>query len=702
MRVIRVLTISLITQLVASGERHRRGWKAPSPFVVENEPGPFPAYVTTFESDRVKGRTVSYKLTGPGADEPPVGRFSINDKGVIQVCQALDREEIAIYKMFVHALINGVEVENAAEMAVRVHDDNDNAPDFGPGTMRGSVTEGSAPGSLVARLSASDRDDPSTEHTALIYRLERQEPPQPPDAFSVDRLTGEVTANVRLDREAVSEFRLTVVATDCNGAPSGLSGTGTLAVRVADVNDNAPTFITTTVSASVTENELVDPLVFLFISDRDEVGTDGWRAVYSIVGGDDGASFGVRTDHNSNAAVVSVVKPLDYERQNSLELLVAVANRAPLVTSAGQPPAASTATVLVGVRDVPEGAAFEPPLLVLSAPEEAAPGSALGEFRARDPDSQHHGGKIRYALGDDPAAWIRVDPRTAVISTVGAIDRESPFVHNGLYTFTVLALQDGPPPRTATGTVELHILDVNDHAPVLTGALRRAGPSPPRLCLGRPSEGLPLTASDADSPAHGPPFTFSLVDEPPGTAALWEVVTLNETSARLQAHVNAYGGGGPPLGVHRLSVMLADRGGHGEARSVAVRVCRCWGGTPPGYHGDEEEEETCFPAKVRRPGLGAGATAAIIISLLVVALVGLVAFLLPRPKRPLRVFHDGVPRGSLVRYNDEGGKEEDKIPMPPSPMSITMELLSSDPIVNSPTLSSPSWSITNASAPLMR
>ncbi|XP_078738080.1 cadherin-2-like [Lampetra fluviatilis] len=271
--------------------------------------------------------------------------------------------------MSVHALINGVEVENAAEMAVRVHDDNDNAPDFGPGTMRASVTEGSAPGSLVARLSASDRDDPSTEHTALIYRLQAQEPPQPPDAFSVDRLTGEVTANVRLDREvpatttttpepppprppsqtptsisdsfrasreapapAVSEFRLTVVATDCNGAPSGLSGTGTLAVRVADVNDNAPTFITTTVSASIAENELADPLVFLFVSDRDEVGTDGWRAVYSIVGGDDGASFGVRTDHNSNAAVVSVVKPLDYERQSSLELLVAVANRAPLVT----------------------------------------------------------------------------------------------------------------------------------------------------------------------------------------------------------------------------------------------------------------------------------------------------------------------------------------------------------------------------------
>ncbi|XP_075909964.1 cadherin-2-like [Petromyzon marinus] len=657
--------------------------------------------VTQFESDQVKGRTVNYKLSGPGADQPPVGRFSINDKGVIQVSQALDREEIAIYKIFVHALINGVEVESAAEMAVRVHDDNDNAPDFGPGTIRGSVTEGSAPGQLPGG-EALGLGPGRPRHGAHGRRL----PPRGPGTTPATRRLlpgrahpGRSPANVRLDREAVSEFRLTVVATDCNGAPSGLSGTGTLAVRVVDVNDNAPTFVTTTVLASVAENELADPLVFLFVWDRDEVGTDGWRAVYSIVGGDDGASFGVRTDHNSNAAVVSVVKPLDYERQSSLELLVAVANRAPLATAAGQP-AASTATVLLGVRDAPEGAAFEPPLLVLSAREEAAPGSALGEFRARDPDSQHHGGEIRYVLGDDPAAWIQVDPRTAVISTVGAIDRESPLVHNGLYTFTVLALQDGPPPRTATGTVELHILDVNDHAPVLTGALRRAGPSLPRLCLGRPSESLPLTASDADSPAHGPPFAFSLVDEPPGTAALWEVVTLNETSARLQARVNAYGGGGPPLGVHRLSVMLADRGGHGEARSVAVRVCRCWAGAPPGYHG-EEEEETCFPDNVRRPGLGAGATAAIIISLLVVALVGLVAFLLPRPKRRLLVFHDGVPRGSLVRYNDEGGREEDKIPMPPSPMSITMELISSDPIVNSPTLSSPSWSITNASVPLM-
>lgn len=72
---------------------------------------------------------------------------------------------------------------------------------------------------------------------------------------------------------------------------------------------------------------------------------------------------------------------------------------------------------------------------------------------------------------------------------------------------TIIASDEGDPPRTATTSLTVTIIDVNDNAPELLKdyqTILREN-SPPRVVL-------EVLATDADDPSkgNGPPFTFWL------------------------------------------------------------------------------------------------------------------------------------------------------------------------------------------------
>lgn len=97
-------------------------------------------------------------------------------------------------------------------------------------------------------------------------------------------------------------------------------------------------------------------------------------------------------------------------------------------------------------------------------------------------------------------------------------------------------LSAASPPRTATGTLSIEILEVNDHAPEL---------SPPSgsLCS-EPDQGsgLLLGATDEDRPPHGAPFHFLLSPRFPELARNW---SLSQINSELQPQ-----GCDPDLGGH--------------------------------------------------------------------------------------------------------------------------------------------------------
>ncbi|NXU58864.1 CADHK protein, partial [Turnix velox] len=421
--------------------RQKRDWVIPPIKVPENERGPFPKKLVQIKSNRDKDNKIFYSITGQGADAPPEGVFTIQkESGWMMVTQPLDREHIDKYHLFSHAVSDsGTPVEEPMEIIVTVTDQNDNKPQFTQEVFRGSVPEGALPGTSVMQVTATDADDAVDSYNGVVaYSILSQEPREPhPHMFTVNRATGALSVIASgLDRERVREYTLTVQAADLDG--EGLTTTALAVIEIADINDNAPEFDPKVYEAAVVENEAGREVTRLVATDLDEPDTAAWRAVYTILRGNEGGAFSITTDPTSNEGVLRTAKGLDYEAKKQYVLHVAVTNEAPFAVKLPT----ATATVTVNVEDVNEAPVFQPPIQVAQVSEDVPPGQTLASCTAQDPD-RAQGQRIKYLMGHDPAGWLAVHPDNGLVTAKEELDRESHFVKNSTYSVLLLAVDDG-------------------------------------------------------------------------------------------------------------------------------------------------------------------------------------------------------------------------------------------------------------------
>lgn len=104
---------------------------------------------------------------------------------------------------------------------------------------------------------------------------------------------------------------------------------------------------------------------------------------------------------------------------------------------------------------------FEQALYVASVLEEQTPGVTVTTVRARDPEDSPVVYSMVSLLDSRSQSMFKVDSRTGVITTSTSLDREQMDVHY----FRVVATDDSFPPRSGTTTLQVNVLDCNDHAP---------------------------------------------------------------------------------------------------------------------------------------------------------------------------------------------------------------------------------------------
>ncbi|XP_006000390.1 cadherin-18 isoform X1 [Latimeria chalumnae] len=617
--------------------RPKRGWVWNQFFVLEEHIGSDPQYVGKLHSNADKGDgSIKYILTGEGAGTI----FIIDDiTGDIHATKSLDREKKTHYVLHAQAIDRWTNkpLEPESEFIIKVQDINDNAPKFSSGPYVVTVPEMSEVGTSVLQVTATDADDPTYGNSArVVYSILQGQP-----YFSVDPKTGVIrTALSNMDREAREHYSVVIQAKDMAGQIGGLSGSTTINITLTDVNDNPPRFSQKHYQLYVPESAQVGTAVGKIKANDADVGSNA-AMKYSIINGDAAGVFAISTNKGTQEGIISLKKPLNYEKKRmySLDIEGANTHTDPRFFHFGPFKDVTTLKVIVG--DVDEPPVFTKHSYVMDVYEDVKIGAVVDAVTALDPDSANS--VVRYfidrsAHGD---SYFNIDAKSGAIKTAKLLDREEMPWHN----ITVTASEADNPSLLSHIPVSIRVLDVNDNPPELGG-----DPDVVVCENAKPGQVIQtISAIDKDDFANGPRFHFSLEEElinPNFTLRDNEDNTASIVARRKKFSRTAQE-------VYYLPVVISD-GGIPELSSTStltLKVCGCK---------RDGSIRTCRPeAFLSSAGLSTGALIAILLCVIILLAIVVLFITLKRSKKePLIISEEDI-RENVVTYDDEGGGEED-------------------------------------------
>ena len=374
--------------------------------------------------------------------------FSLDEKtGEISVTGEIDYEEGSKYEVFVEAK-DGYGLSSEAKVIIDITDVNDNAPVIYLKSVTNPIPENASPGSEVGIINVQDRD--SENNRQVRCSIQQNVPfklvPSIKNYYSL------VTTG-QLDRELVSDYNITITATD-EGSPP-LSSSKTVQLSVADINDNPPVFEEQSYSAYVTENNKPGSTL-CSVTARDPDWRQNGTVVYSLLPGEvNGAQVSSYLSVNGDTGVIHAVRSFDYEQFRSFKVHV-------MARDNGSPPLSSNVTVSVFISDVndnspqilypaPEGNSFMTELV----PKAAHGGSLVSKVIAVDADSGQNAWLSYHIVKSTDPGLFTIGVHSGEIRTQRDISESDSMKQN-----LIVAVKDnGQPSLSATCSMYLLISD---------------------------------------------------------------------------------------------------------------------------------------------------------------------------------------------------------------------------------------------------
>ncbi|XP_034494566.1 cadherin-8 isoform X4 [Ailuropoda melanoleuca] len=608
-------------------------------FVLEEFSGPEPILVGRLHTDLDPGsKKIKYILSGDGAGTI----FQINDvTGDIHAIKRLDREEKAEYTLTAQAVDweTNKPLEPPSEFIIKVQDINDNAPEFLNGPYHATVPEMSILGTSVTNVTATDADDPVYGNSAkLVYSILEGQP-----YFSIEPETAIIkTALPNMDREAKEEYLVVIQAKDMGGHSGGLSGTTTLTVTLTDVNDNPPKFAQSLYHFSVPEDVVLGTAIGRVKANDQDIGENA-QSSYDIIDGDGTALFEITSDAQAQDGIIRLRKPLDFETKKSYTLKVEAANVHIDPRFSGRGPFKDTATVKIVVEDADEPPVFSSPTYLLEVHENAALNSVIGQVTARDPDITSS--PIRFSIDrhTDLERQFNINADDGKITLATPLDRELSVWHN----ITIIATEIRNHSQISRVPVAIKVLDVNDNAPEFASEYEAF------LCEnGKPGQVIQtVSAMDKDDPKNGHYFLYSLLPEMVNNPN-FTIKKNEDNSLSILAKHNGFNR--QKQEVYLLPIVISDSGNPplSSTSTLTIRVCGC--------SSDGVVQSCNVEAYVLPIGLSMGALIAILACIILLLVIVVLFVTLRRHKNePLIIKDDEDVRENIIRYDDEGGGEED-------------------------------------------
>ncbi|CAG7815710.1 unnamed protein product [Allacma fusca] len=421
-------------------------------------PGTVVLQVTATDNDEGDNARITYYLAESEA------QFTVDpDTGVVSTTQILNCQQncpqnqqscpkSCVFTVF--ARDHGIPRQDGRTyITVNLLDSNDHDPTliiryFPPTASSASVDENAQNDSVVAAISVVDMDEgPNGETVVKIvsgnelehFRLEST------PSFQLVRVNG------ILDREKISKYNLTIVATDKGTPPR--SSTTFLIIRINDVNDHNPNFLKTEYSAVLRELVPIGTYVASITATDEDTGINS-QVYYSIVSGNEKMWFHI----DPNSGLLTTRAPLDREQQGTIRLKISARDGGP------NPKWAHAQIKITILDDNDEKPQLVDENLTVSLSEEAPPGSLVATLTASDHD-QGTNGTVSYYLSPESEnaypGFFQVDASNGRLVSRLKFDREA----LSTYNVQVIAKDQGVPALSSTATVHLIISDVNDNDP---------------------------------------------------------------------------------------------------------------------------------------------------------------------------------------------------------------------------------------------
>ncbi|XP_044883714.1 protocadherin gamma-A12-like isoform X10 [Mauremys mutica] len=375
--------------------------------------------------------------------------FQVDSKtGEISTVGNLDYEEAASYEMEVQAKDVG-DLSARSKVLIAVIDVNDNEPQITVTSLTNSLSEDSPPGTVIAFINLHDLD--SEKNGDVICSI----PPNLPFRLqkSFDNYYSLVSDRA-LDREQVSDYNLTITATD-RGTPP-LSSTTTILVQLSDINDNAPIFSQTSYTLYVTENNPRGASLCSLKANDPDWGENA-RVTYSITGTQiQEAPLSSYISINSETGALYALRSFDYEQFREIRFQVQAQD-------GGSPPLSSNVSVTLFILDQNDNS---PHILHPSFPTDGSTGVELA------PRSSEPGYLVTKVVAVDADsgqnAWLSYQLLKATEPGLFSVGLHSGEIRTARYflgkdalkqSLVVLVKDNGQLPLSATATVTVVVAD---------------------------------------------------------------------------------------------------------------------------------------------------------------------------------------------------------------------------------------------------
>ncbi len=467
--------------------------------------------------------------------------------GWITTLGLLDREECDRYVLPIVATDNGspAKLTSTTAVIVEVKDYNDNPPQFSQSHYVAAVNEEALPGTVVVRLTTTDRDrfrqpdQASAVHPQLQYYIVSGDPRA---QFGVRQ--GEVYVERALDREEIGSYNIQVLATD------GFFQTTThVTIDILDDNDNPPYCTQHRYNELLSESTPAGTfIVRIRATDADE-GANAKMRFYLT--GEASEFFSL----DATSGQLKTFKMLDRETRPIYSLTAHVQDRE-------RPQWECTSEVVITLLDVNDNAPqFGQDWYTFAIPEDAELRTIVGKVHAVDSDVGMNR-KVRYGL-PHLAAGIQhfaIDAESGIITVAKSLDRESLATHN----LTITAVDLGTPAMTSEVVVTVNVLDVNDNPPQFSRKLYSASAAESSpvgfevLRVFATSLDIGINAEIKFSIVGGNEHRHFSIDPQSGVISLTEPLDY-ERAKEFYLTIQALDGGVPPLSNHAaVNITVTD------------------------------------------------------------------------------------------------------------------------------------------------